>query len=83
MSKSIQLKLNSAPDEVVARAKTAASHHGVRFVGDEQTGHFEGHGIEGSYWIVEDMISIRILKKPFIIPWSLIEAKVRDYFRTA
>jgi hypothetical protein len=80
MNKPIQVKLTRPPDEIIAQAREAATSHGIRFAGDEQTGHFEGHGIEGSYWIMDEVLSIRILKKPFILPWSLIEMKVRDYF---
>ncbi|MDD1650853.1 MAG: hypothetical protein LUO80_10760 [Methylococcaceae bacterium] len=80
MSKSIEVKLNSDPDEVVARARIAARDNGVSFEGDGQTGHFAGHGIEGSYLIFEDTLSLQISKKPFIMPWGLIESSLRKFF---
>lgn len=80
MSKSFEVKLNSDPDAVIARARLAARDHGVSFEGDGQTGHFTGHGIEGSYLIFEDTLSLQISKKPFIMPWGLIESSVRKFF---
>jgi hypothetical protein len=80
MSKSFEVKLNRDPDEIIAKAREAARHNGVDFVGDGQTGHFSGHGIEGSYLIMDDILSIQIAKKPFIMPWSLIESTLRNYF---
>jgi len=80
MSKAFEVKLTSNPDEVIAKAKVAARDKGIRFEGDGQTGHFSGHGIEGSYLILEDTLAIQISKKPFIMPWSMIETTLRDYF---
>lgn len=80
MSKSFEIKLNRDPDEFIAKARAMAQSHGVLFEGNGQTGHFAGHGIEGSYLILEDTLSIQISKKPFIMPWSLIETTVRKYF---
>ncbi|MFN5746705.1 MAG: hypothetical protein ACK443_11570 [Methylococcaceae bacterium] len=78
--KSFEVKLKSDPEDVIAKAKTAARNNGVNLVGDGQTGHFVGHGIEGSYLILEDTLAIQISKKPFIMPWSLIESTLRNYF---
>ena len=80
MSKSFEVKLKSDPDEVIARARLAALDNGVRFEGDGQTGRFSGHGIEGSYLILEDTLSVKISKKPFIMPWGIIESTLRNYF---
>lgn len=80
MSKSFEIKLNRDPDEFIAKARNMAQSHGVLFEGDGQTGRFAGHGIEGSYLILEDTLSIQISKKPFIMPWNLIESTVRKYF---
>ncbi len=80
MSKSFEVKLNGNVDEIIAKARHAAKHSGIHFEGDEQTGHFAGHGIEGSYLIFEDILSAQIAKKPLIMPWSMIESTLRKYF---
>jgi hypothetical protein len=80
MNKSFNITLKGAPDEIVAHALEMAHKHGIEFVGDEQAGRFTGHGVEGSYRISGEILSVRIAKKPFILPWSLIESRLRDFF---
>lgn len=80
MSKSFEFQLKQSPDALIAQAKEAARNNGIHFEGDGQTGHFAGHGIEGSYLVLENTLSVQVAKKPFIMPWSLIEAKLRDFF---
>jgi hypothetical protein len=80
MSKSFEIKLNRNPDDIIAQARDAARSNGIHFVGDGQMGRFSGHGIEGSYLILDDILSVQISKKPFIMPWSLIESTLRNYF---
>lgn len=80
MSKSFEVILTHDPDEVIAKARVLARENGVDFDGNGQTGRFTGHGIEGSYLIFEDILSVKISKKPFIMPWSLIETSLRKFF---
>jgi hypothetical protein len=80
MTKAFEVKLTSDPGEVIAKARVAARDNGVNFEGDDQTGHFSGHGIEGSYLILENTLAIHITKKPFIMPWGMIEKTLRNYF---
>jgi len=80
MSKSFEVKLNGNPDKIIAKAKEVAQTSGMHFVGDDQTGHFAGHGIEGSYLILEDILCVQIAKKPLILPWGLIESTLKKYF---
>jgi len=80
MSKSFEVKLKSDPSKVIAHARTVARDNGVLFDGDGQTGRFTGHGIEGSYLILEDTLCVKISKKPFIMPWTLIESTLRKFF---
>ncbi len=80
MSRSFEVKLNGDADTVIARARAAAHKNGVHFDGDAQTGHFAGHGIEGSYLILEDILSVQIAKKPLIMPWGMIESTLHKLF---
>jgi LDH2 family malate/lactate/ureidoglycolate dehydrogenase len=80
VSKSFEIQLQGNPDEIVTKAIEAAREHGVEMTGDSQTGHFTGLGIEGSYLISEEILAVKITKKPMIMPWSMIEASLRNYF---
>ncbi|MFM8332156.1 MAG: hypothetical protein ACKN9T_10745 [Candidatus Methylumidiphilus sp.] len=79
MSKQFSIKMSHDAREVVAKFKSAAEKNDVRFNGDEHKGQFSGKGIEGHYAISGDVLTITIEKKPMLIGWSLIEAKVRDF----
>lgn len=80
MSKSFEFQLKRNPDELIVKAREAARSNGIHFEGDGQTGRFAGLGIEGSYLVLEKTLSIQVAKKPLIMPWSMIEAKLKDFF---
>ncbi|HUL12992.1 MAG TPA: hypothetical protein VLU73_12600 [Methylococcaceae bacterium] len=80
MSKLFEIRLSTAPDEILAKARQTAQSSGVQLSGDHEAGRFFGNGMEGTYRIDGDTLAIRILKKPFILPWTLIESSIRNYF---
>lgn len=80
MTKILTVKLDRSAEELIAKARKAAHENGIRFSGDVETGRFVGHGIEGSYRISGDSLSIHIARKPFIMPWAFIETTLRSYF---
>jgi hypothetical protein len=80
MTKKFSIKLNRDPHEVFVSFKTAAAKNGVGLNGDHRLGHFSGKGIEGRYDLSGDVLNITIVKKPMLLGWSMIEAKVRDFF---
>jgi len=49
------------------------------FYGNEYGGYFRNSGITGNY-VVDKNVTFYIFEKPFIIPISLIEREIRDYF---
>jgi hypothetical protein len=80
MSKVFKVKLTSPPGEMLEKARAASHKVGIKFEGDEQTGHFNGHGVEGRYQVVEDTLSVSVTKKPFVMPWTLIETTFKGFF---
>lgn len=80
MSKMFEFKLSQASSELLPKAKAMAQANGVHLVGDHQCGRFSGRGVEGAYRVDGDRMAIRIQKKPFIMPWSLIESTFRSFF---
>jgi len=52
---------------------------GGTFEGNEQQGNFRASGITGQY-NVADRVSVNINEKPVLIPNSMIEKEVRNYF---
>lgn len=52
------------------------------FSGNEISGCFSGNGVSGNYKI-SDNVKITITEKPFIYPKSIVEDRIRSYFRSA
>ncbi len=80
MSRIFEIDLTEDPGQVIGRARIAAKKNSVDFEGTDHTGTFEGHGIKGQYSIDEGRIQIQIVKKPLIMPWTLIESTLRSFF---
>jgi len=49
------------------------------FTGNEQEGKFQASGITGQYQVL-DVVNVNITEKPFVIPKSLIENEVKNFF---
>ena len=80
MAKTFKLEIRTTADEMLKRAKDEAGKSGATVTGDTSSGKFSGSGVEGTYKVVGDSVEITIEKKPFIVPMSLVESKVRKFF---
>ena len=80
MHKKLKISLRHEASHAVARAKVAASKNGVDLNGDESAGTFSGRGIEGAYAVSGSVISITINRKPALVPWGMIEQRLKDFF---
>ena len=77
MKKSIKVKIVAHPDELITKAKQAAEKHGLRFTGDTEKGLIKGFGIEAHYLLQEDVLTVKVLRKPLLLSWAKLEQKVR------
>jgi len=71
-------KPGNIPQTIQAVRSGIESKGGI-FQGNEQQGNFKASGIEGQYK-VSDLVSVTITNKPVLIPNSLIEKEVKNYF---
>lgn len=69
------------PPSLLARARRAAKENGATFVGDESAGRFSHDMIKGKYRRVGETVVITITEKPFLVPWPLMEAQLREFVR--
>lgn len=79
MSKQFSVTLKGDPQAAVAKFKATAEKHSINFTGDYPAGQFKVMGVEGHYEISESVLTLTIKKKPALIPWTLIESKVKDF----
>ena len=80
MPRTFKFTLSIDASEVVAEAKKVARENGANFSGNERYGTFSGRGVEGKYQIQDNFAEVTIDKKPFFVPWGLVERKVREFF---
>ena len=78
--KTITAPLNKDPAELVASVRELARHRDASFEGDALSGNFSAQGVSGEYRITDREVVIEIRKKPLLLPWSVVERKVRAFF---
>ena len=79
--KSLSRNFEGSASELLQRARQHAKTHGATLVGDETGGTFTAYGVEGTYRIDKQTLTIKILKKPFVAPWNMVEESVNHLFR--
>ena len=81
MAKTFSRKISASPDFVVNKAKAALEPNGVVVSGNSKSGNFNGK-ISGSFTFTDNKINVTITKKPFIIPWALVESQINKFIDT-
>jgi hypothetical protein len=65
----------------IRRVEGAARRRGWSFSGDEQSGRFSGpRGLEGRYECSAGTLTVVVTRKPFLLPWRRVEARLRAVF---
>jgi hypothetical protein len=65
--------------QAVNTVRSGITGKGGSFNGNESAGNFEASGIAGEYRVA-DRVNVTISAKPFIVPNSLIEREVKNFF---
>lgn len=82
MTHSFQITLSQDPASVVERVRKLLTENGGQFSGNSSSGSFAGSGVKGAYHISGRDVTITITKKPLLAPMSLVESKIREYFKS-
>lgn len=80
MSKSFEYRLQGDVADIITKAISVARENGVDMKGDVKAGQFSGHGIVGHYRVLDGRLVVGVEKKPLIMPWSLIETTLNQFF---
>lgn len=65
------------PPSLLARVRRAARENGADLMGDGRAGRFSHALIKGEYRLVGRTVVVAITEKPLIVPWAIIEARLR------
>jgi hypothetical protein len=68
-----------AAEDALARIRTRARGAGIEITGDAAGGTFGG-AAEGRYALDAGRLRLEVEKKPSFVPWSLVEAGLRQVF---
>jgi hypothetical protein len=81
MSKSFSVPFTGDAASLLERARKTAADNGAQVTGDTNKGTFSGRGVEGSYTVSGNAVNVTVDKKPMIIPWSLVESQLKQFFQ--
>lgn len=81
MIREIKIPVKQDPLKLYQSIKREFLSNGMKFDGNENCGKFSGSGVEGDYSIAGQLLTIRINKKPMLIPIGVIENKIKEYFK--
>jgi hypothetical protein len=72
-----------APTALFARARRAASENGASLVGDERSGRFSHELVKGEYRMVRQTVVVTITDKHWLLPWPVVEVRLRELLASA
>ena len=72
-----------APSSLLARARRTASENGATLVGDERSGRFSHESLKGEYRMVGQAVVVTITEKHWLLPWPVVEARLRQLLSSA
>ena len=80
MARTYTVGIPGAPEKFIARARKVAKENKAVVKGDNLRGSVSVIGIRGSYRVEKKKAFLTIEKKPFFIPWRLLEKEVSKFF---
>ena len=80
MARTLRIDTAASPTRLLAMAKKAASQNGVRLIGNESLGRFSHKMLKGEYRLSGRTVIVTITYKHRLVPWSLLEGRLRAMF---
>ena len=81
MARTFSVITTSDSLSLVARAKKRANETDATLVGNGEAGRFSHGSLKGEYRVVGDTVLVTITDKPLMVPWTVVEARVREFVR--
>ena len=83
MARTFSVDTRVAPSSLLARARRAARENGAILVGDERSGRFSHELVKGAYRVVGQTVVVNITDKHWLLPWSVVELRLRELLASA
>lgn len=75
--KTYSYPIEGNPEEMLEKFRNKIQSKGLAVEGDVNSGMVSGFGFKATYSLQESNLTIDVLEKPSIIPWSLLDEKMR------
>ena len=83
MARTFSVDTRVAPTSLLARVRKAARENGAILVGDESSGRFSHELVKGEYRMVGQRAVVTITDKHWLLPWPVVEARLRQLLASA
>ena len=83
VSRTFSLDTPVKPLTLLARAKKAAYANGAALVGDECSGRFSHEMAESEYRMVGQKVVVTVTDKHWLLPWAVVEVRLRELLASA
>jgi hypothetical protein len=80
MARTISIDTAASPSLLLDRARRVASDNGVRLFGNERSGRFSHKMVRGEYRRLGRRVIVTITHKHRLVPWSVLEGRLRGLF---
>jgi hypothetical protein len=80
MARTFSIDTAASPSLVLERARRAASENGVTLLGNERSGRFSHKMLRGEYRRIGRTVIVTITYKHRLVPWSVLEGRLRALF---
>ena len=80
MARTFSIDSAASPSLLLQRAKRAAMENDVTLVGNEGSGRFSHKMLEGEYRRIGRTVMVTITHKHRLVPWAVLEGRLRGLF---
>jgi hypothetical protein len=83
MARTFSVDTKVAPSSLLTRARRVAAENGAIFAGDEGSGRFSHELVKGEYRMVGQTVVVTITDKHWLLPWPVMEVRLRELLASA
>lgn len=80
MSHLFRIPIQAPADDVLDQIESTVSDHGLTLTRGVAEDTITGRGFKVALRFRADEVEVEVQEKPFLVPWSQVEAKIRAFF---
>ena len=81
VTRTFSMHTTADPLSLLARARRVARENGATLVGGKESGRFSHDMVRGEYRMVGRKVTVTIIEKHWLVPWSVVESRLRQLLR--